>query len=110
MANVRRRKEWIVKPIDGVVANEGSCVNYHAQDVNTSNASVGEHLGPEPFKVKYSAVLEEGEDDEETSEDRPDIVVRVFREYLKEFMNDIKYHDMVGRCVARVTMIEFQKR
>ena len=46
----------------------------------------------------------------ETSHDRPDIVVRVFHEYYKEFLHDLKYNDMVGRCIALVAMIEFQKR
>ena len=46
----------------------------------------------------------------ETSHDRPDIVVRVFHEHYKEFLHDLKYNDMVGRCIALVAMIEFQKR
>ena len=46
----------------------------------------------------------------ETSEDRPDIVVRVFKEYLSQFFDDIMKRDMLGRCFAILAMNEFQKR
>ena len=46
----------------------------------------------------------------ETSEDRPDIVARIFHEYLTEFFEDVKYNDMLGRCIALVAMLEWQKR
>ena len=46
----------------------------------------------------------------ETASDRPDIVVRVFRLKMKQLLNDIYKDGIMGRTVARVWTIEFQKR
>ena len=45
----------------------------------------------------------------QTSQDRPDIVVRVFREKMKELIKDLT-NGVLGRCLAFCHTIEFQKR
>ena len=47
---------------------------------------------------------------DEESIDRPDIVNRVFFMKLREFMDDIKFSDILGKNKGFVSMIEFQKR
>ena len=44
------------------------------------------------------------------SSDRPDLIVRVFHAKMKELLNDIHKNGIMGRTVARVWTIEFQKR
>ena len=44
------------------------------------------------------------------SEDRPDIVARVFKQYLNEMLQDIRFTQVLGAPVAFVYVIEFQKR
>ncbi|KAJ2935002.1 hypothetical protein H1R20_g2134, partial [Candolleomyces eurysporus] len=42
--------------------------------------------------------------------DRPDLIVRVFHQKMKELIKDIEKKQIFGKCVARVHTIEFQKR
>lgn len=42
--------------------------------------------------------------------DRPDIVARVFKQHLAELINDITKRHVLGKPVAYVYVIEFQKR
>ena len=42
--------------------------------------------------------------------DRPDLIVRVFHAKMKKMLNDIHKEGIMGRTVARVWTIEFQKR
>ena len=42
--------------------------------------------------------------------DRPDLIVRVFRMLLKELLNDICNKHVLGKPLAHVYTIEFQKR
>ena len=44
------------------------------------------------------------------SADRPDLIVRVFRAKMKQLLADIHKKGVMGRTVARVWTIEFQKR
>ena len=46
----------------------------------------------------------------EKSTQRPDLVVRTFNRYLKELLHDLKYKQILGKIVALVRVIEFQKR
>jgi hypothetical protein len=46
----------------------------------------------------------------EVPNDRPDLLVRVFRLKLKELIRDICKNQIFGRVVGRVYVIEFQKR
>lgn len=46
----------------------------------------------------------------QTAADRPDLVVRVFHQRFKSFVDDIVHRGLLGRCVAAVNVIEFQKR
>ena len=48
--------------------------------------------------------------DGERAEHRPDLVARVFHLHLAELLKDIKDHHVLGVPVARVHVIEFQKR
>jgi hypothetical protein len=41
--------------------------------------------------------------------DRPDLIVRVFHQKMKELIKDIEERQIFGKCVARVHTIEFQK-
>lgn len=46
----------------------------------------------------------------QTPNDRPDIIVRVFRQKLKALLADIVKHGVLGKVLAHVHTIEFQKR
>lgn len=46
----------------------------------------------------------------QTAEDRPDLVTRVFRLKLAAMLNDILIKGVLGRVVAHMYVIEFQKR
>ena len=46
----------------------------------------------------------------QTPSDRPDIITCVFHAKMKQLLEDIHKHGVMGRTVARVFTIEFQKR
>jgi nitrogen regulatory protein PII len=46
----------------------------------------------------------------EATSDRPDLVARVFKLKLKAIIEDLTKHSVLGKCVAYVYTIEFQKR
>ena len=46
----------------------------------------------------------------QTPADRPDLVTRVFRAKMAQMLDDIHTHGVMGKTVARVWVIEFQKR
>ena len=46
----------------------------------------------------------------QTPYDRPDIIARVYWQNYKEFINDIEKKHLFGNCIARVSVVEFQKR
>jgi hypothetical protein len=43
-------------------------------------------------------------------QDRPDLVTRVFKIKLKELINDIHKNHILGRMIAGIYVVEFQKR
>ncbi len=43
-------------------------------------------------------------------EDRPDLVTRMFKIKLKELINDIHKNHILGRTIAGIYVVEFQKR
>ena len=45
-----------------------------------------------------------------TANDRPDLVIRVFKLKLNNLLNDIFKHSVLGKVVTHVQVIEFQKR
>ncbi|XP_030850990.1 uncharacterized protein LOC754317 [Strongylocentrotus purpuratus] len=46
----------------------------------------------------------------QTSSDRPDIVARVFKQKLNNLLADLRQHHVLGRPIAWIYVIEFQKR
>ena len=46
----------------------------------------------------------------QTGNDRPDLVIRVFKLKLNNLLNNIFKHGVLGKVVTRVQVIEFQKR
>lgn len=46
----------------------------------------------------------------QTANDRPDLIVRVFRQKSKEFLNDILKNQIFGKVLAHIYVVEFQKR
>ena len=46
----------------------------------------------------------------QTLADRPDLMARVFRAKMAQMLDDIHKHGYMGKTVARVWVIEFQKR
>ncbi|KAL7491170.1 hypothetical protein ACHAWT_000633 [Skeletonema menzelii] len=42
--------------------------------------------------------------------DRPDIIARVYWQKYKAFINDIEKDGIFGKCIARCSTVEFQKR
>ncbi len=45
-----------------------------------------------------------------TDENRPDLVARVSKRHLQEILTDIRQRNVLGKPVAMVHVIEFQKR
>ena len=45
----------------------------------------------------------------QTANDRPDLVIRVFKLKLNNLLNDIFKHGVLGKVVTHVQVIEFQK-
>jgi hypothetical protein len=43
-------------------------------------------------------------------QDQSDLVTRVFKIKLKELINDIHKNHILGRTIARIYVVEFQKR
>ncbi|XP_065650298.1 uncharacterized protein LOC136078455 [Hydra vulgaris] len=46
----------------------------------------------------------------QTANDRPNLVIRVFKLKLNSLLNDIFKHGVLGKVVTHVQVIEFQKR
>ena len=46
----------------------------------------------------------------ESPYDRPDIIARVYWEKYKAFIKEIEKDGIFGKCIARVSVVEFQKR
>jgi hypothetical protein len=46
----------------------------------------------------------------QSASDRPDLVVCVFHAKVSQLLKDLNEHGVIGRTVARVWTIEFQKR
>ena len=46
----------------------------------------------------------------QTANDRPDLVIRVFKLKLNKLLNNIFKHGVIGKVVTHVLVIEFQKR
>ena len=46
----------------------------------------------------------------QTANDRPDLVIRVFKLKLNNLLNNIFKHGVLGKVVTHVQVIEFQKR
>ena len=46
----------------------------------------------------------------QTANDRPDLVIQVFKLKLNNLLNDIFKHGVLGKVVTHVQVIEFQKR
>jgi hypothetical protein len=42
--------------------------------------------------------------------DRPDIIARVYWQKYRAFIKDIEKHEIFGKCIARCSTVEFQKR
>ncbi|KAL0413453.1 UNVERIFIED_CONTAM: ATP-dependent DNA helicase PIF6 [Sesamum radiatum] len=55
--------------------------------------------------------LDAGENDAgQTSQDRPDLLTRIFRAKCEELKEDIFHRGILGKAIAHVHVIEFQKR
>ena len=46
----------------------------------------------------------------QTAQDRPDLVARVFKQKKDQLMNDLIHGQILGKVVAHMNVIEFQKR
>ena len=46
----------------------------------------------------------------QTAQDRPDLVARVFKQKKDQLMNDLIVGEVLGKVVAHMHVIEFQKR
>jgi len=67
------------------------------------NAFVTFTYNPQWLEIKRALLLEQ------QPQDRPDLVTRVFKIKLKELINDIHKKHILGRMIARIYVIEFQK-
>jgi hypothetical protein len=59
---------------------------------------------PQWFEIKKALPLGQ------QPQDRPDLVTRVFKIKLKELINDIHKKHIMGRTIAGIYVVEFQKR
>jgi hypothetical protein len=59
---------------------------------------------PSGFEIRRALLLRQ------QPEDRPDLVTRVFKIKLKELINDIHKNHILGRTIAGIYVVEFQKR
>jgi hypothetical protein len=59
-----------------------------------------------PQWPEIQAALEPGQQ----ASDRPDIVCRVFYQKLRAFLKDLQNNPLFGKTIARIHVIEFQKR
>ena len=46
----------------------------------------------------------------QTPSDHPDLIARVFQMYHTELMKDLTESHVLGRCISKINVIEFQKR
>jgi hypothetical protein len=67
------------------------------------NAFVTFTCNPQWLEIKRPLLLGQ------QPQDRPDLVTRVFKIKLKEFINDIHKNHILGRTIARIYVVEFQK-
>jgi len=59
---------------------------------------------PQWFEIKRTLLLEQ------QPQDRPDLVTRMFKIKLKELINDIHKKHILGRTIAGIYVVKFQKR
>jgi hypothetical protein len=59
---------------------------------------------PQWLEIKRTLLLKQ------QPQDRPDLVTRVFKIKLRELINDIHKKHILGRTIARIYVVEFQKR
>ncbi|KAH9541362.1 hypothetical protein CY35_14G059600 [Sphagnum magellanicum] len=59
---------------------------------------------PQWFEIRRALLLEQ------QLQDRPDLVTLVFKIKLKELINDIHKNHILGRTIAGIYVVEFQKR
>jgi hypothetical protein len=69
-----------------------------------SDAFVTFTYNPQWLEIKRALLLEQ------QPQDRPDLVTRVFKIKLKELINDIHKKHILGRTIAGIYVVEFQKR
>ena len=76
--------------------------------------AINRHFGPDLFMTVTAnpnwPEVKESLGPGETPSDRPDIIVRTFHLKVKQILKDIYTNGVMGRAVARVWTIEFQKR
>jgi hypothetical protein len=58
----------------------------------------------------WPEIVNECRKHDQDPQDRPDIVARVFKCKLQALLNDVTKHHVLGRVVAHLHVIEFQKR
>jgi hypothetical protein len=71
---------------------------------NCPDAFVTFTYNPQWFEIKRALLLGQ------QPQDRPDLVTRMFKIKLKELINDIHKNHILGRTIAGIYVIEFQKR
>lgn len=59
---------------------------------------------------KWPEILQQCQQNNQTAQDRPDIVARVFKCKLQALLYDLIHNNILGRPVAHLHVIEFQKR
>jgi hypothetical protein len=62
------------------------------------------HLHPQWLEIKRALLLRQ------QPQDRPDLVTRMFKIKLKELINHIHKNHILGRTIAGIYVVEFQKR
>src|SRR5277367_5386232 len=87
------------------------CMIQHCQDA----LAINRHFGGADFFLIMTAnpnwpEIKEALLPGQTPSDRPDLVDRVFRLKVQELKNDLFKNGYLGKAVARVWTIEFQKR
>ncbi len=101
--------QWIILPSSFTVGPHHMVQNYQdamaiCRWAGCLDAFVTFTCNPQWLEIKRALLLEQ------QLQDRPDLVTRVFKIKLKELINDIHKKNILGRTIAGIYVVEFQKR
>ncbi|KAH7701638.1 Protein Y46B2A.2, partial [Aphelenchoides avenae] len=112
-------QEWAVSTFAFMEGDRMNFYKLHQKELKADSYNLrhfleGLHFDGNPSWPEITDVItvtmEDGEEFEEYSTDRPDIIARVFDMKKDALMREVKELDCLGRLTAWIFVIEFQKR